>query len=151
MARPTKFDQQKASRIIQSVGQGATFKDAAAIAGISYDTLNNWRGRGLRDEKGGFFEFCHALTRAEAEGIESLVRRIHEASETDWRAAAWLLERRRPEVYGRKALIEHTGSEGKQMPTSRASVLTSEMISDEAAETAVRKFFDLPLPLPPND
>ena len=40
------------------------------------------------------FEFCEVITRAIAQGEISSVERINNAVADDWRAAAWMLERR---------------------------------------------------------
>jgi hypothetical protein len=72
---------------------------------IHYNTFHNWF---MADVK-----FCEAIKSAEAEFVEDQVNIVHQAARTPnlstgqvpWQAAAWLLERRRPEEYGRNSVL----------------------------------------------
>lgn len=101
--RPTKYTEDKADAIVAAVRAGATLRLAAASAGISLDTLARWRKR--------FAAFADRLTEAEGKAAVRPLALIAEAAKRDWRAAAWLLERRFPEEYGRQR-HEHTGADG---------------------------------------
>jgi transposase len=93
MARKTKYTEERAQRIIQAVEVGATYRLAAAYAGITDDTLTNWRKR--------YSDFSERLVAAEGRAGIRWLSRIEEAAKDDWRAAAWKLERRHPEEYGK--------------------------------------------------
>lgn len=114
MARPTKFTEETIERLCEALVVGASLEGAARYAGISYNTLNNWRqGRGFpagtkAEEKQ---EFLDRLTRAESAVELDYLVGIQKAAKDDWRAAAWWLERRRPKEYGKRA-IEVTGANG---------------------------------------
>ena len=59
--------------------------------------------RGERQPDGPYGEFCRALKRADLEAELACLRQIKEAAQNgDWRAAAWMLERRYPEKWGRR-------------------------------------------------
>jgi hypothetical protein len=104
MARRTKFTAEVQQRICQAIELGATYEHAAAYAGISYDTLNEWRKSKP--------EFSEALWAAESKGVLVCLAKIrHEATDGDWRASAWLLEHRYSAIYG-KQLVEQTGHMG---------------------------------------
>lgn len=139
--RPTKFEPDKADAILVAVRRGMSYKAAAAVAGITYQTLYNWEQRGKEEIKrvlqaGGrartrsaeepFVHFYIDLQKARSQGEFTLADIIREAAEgggeiketkvvqvmvagqviketnttitkqfpPDWRAAAFMLERR---------------------------------------------------------
>lgn len=63
------------------------------MEGISYETFRTWQ-----TEKSAF---SVALKKAEAECKAARIQTILKASEKSWQAAAWWLERRCPDEYGR--------------------------------------------------
>jgi len=63
--------------------------------------MKNWEDRGKQEGSGEFFDFFQTLTRARAKGEVALVKCIYDAADNDWRAAAWLLERRNPWHWGK--------------------------------------------------
>lgn len=93
-------------KLIQAIELGAIHEHACNYAGISTTTFNKWR-----KEKPGFEQLM-----VEAEGraaIKWLAKIEKEASRGTWQAAAWKLERRYPEVYGRTyRTTEQTGPGG---------------------------------------
>lgn len=95
-------------RFIEAIQKGASYELAARAAGISERTFYNWKARAEAGER-RFVQFVQELTRAEAEGAEKLLDSIIKAAEAqggDWRAAAWLLERRFPDVYAKRQPAE---------------------------------------------
>ena len=106
MARPTKYTSERAQTAVDAIKLGATYDLAAAAAGISYETFNEWRKR--------FSEFSEAINVAEGAAVVTWLTRI-EAAATDgvWQAAAWKLERRYPQHYGKQVIEQqHTGKDG---------------------------------------
>lgn len=104
MARPPLYTPARANLVIDAVRAGLSYKLAAHRAGVSYDTLNRWRRAG--DFPGASPElcgFCERLRQAEAQAAERHVSNIEAAGQKDWKAAAWFLERRFPEDFGRAA------------------------------------------------
>jgi hypothetical protein len=73
--------------------KGCSYKDACAMEGISYETFRTWQS-----EKS---VFSVALKKAEAECKAARIATVLKASEKSWQAAAWWLERRCPDEYGR--------------------------------------------------
>ena len=55
------------------------------------------------------------IRRSQAIAMQCLVSQVLEAGNTDWRAAAWMLERRFPEDFAKPQQIEHSGPGGKPM------------------------------------
>ena len=72
---------------------------AARFAGISPRTLHRWLRLGRK--KGPYRAFRRAVYRALAQAEIRDVLVINKAGPKDWRAAAWKLERRWPERWGR--------------------------------------------------
>lgn len=112
-SRPTKFTRETVDRLLEAVRAGLPYHLAAEAAGISYDTFNEWhQGRFPRGaDKALKSEFSDALTRAKGESALTLMQIIRTAAPEDWRAAAWILERRFPKDFG-KQLVELTGEDG---------------------------------------
>jgi hypothetical protein len=97
--RKTKYTPETVDRIIQAIRLGATYQHAAAYGGISFETLNEWRKRKP--------EFSEQLNKAEGDGVMVWLAKIEKAaSDGNWQAAAWKLERRYPDQYGKQARIE---------------------------------------------
>ena len=96
MGRPTKFDAEKLDLICRAIEVGATRKIAAYAAGIDVSTLYAWlsKGRNSNDQNDVFKEFSDRIKTAEGMSALRDLSIITRASETDWRAAAWRLERR---------------------------------------------------------
>lgn len=116
MARPTKLTPEVEDAMVRAILVGASYKTACQYAGISYQTFLNWRKRaGAVKERQGksrnapsdefdvrLIGFVDHIKEAEAvAAIKSLVK-INGAAKKDWRAAAWMLERRFPNEYGRR-------------------------------------------------
>ena len=104
LGRPTTFTPAKATRIVEAIRQGVPFKLAAAAGGVSYNTFLRWRNDGSRpDAPRHLREFCHQVRNAEAEAAQRFLGLIEAAAERNWQAAAWILERRYPDIYGKNA------------------------------------------------
>ena len=83
-------------RLVDALRLGATDTLACQYAGISTDTLSRWQHASAA--------FAAVLTRARGELGVGLLATIEQAARLDWRAAAWKLERRWPQDYGRQIL-----------------------------------------------
>lgn len=103
MARPPKYTPERERIILETVAAGGTFRAACLRAGISEETLARWRRR--------YVDFAERLKKAEGDAITRNLAIINRAAaEGTWQAAAWWLERRYPEEYGRQYLdSRHTG------------------------------------------
>lgn len=112
MGRPTKLTPEVQQRVLQAIAGGNTRKDAAAYAGISITTLEDWigrgRGRGHRPAHAVYVAFVDAIEKAEAQAVVRNVAIIQKAAADTWQAAAWWLERRRPQDWARTERVEHS-------------------------------------------
>ena len=115
---PTKLNSEIQRKIVQTIQAGNYIETAAAYAGIAKSTLYDWLRRGERErqriEKGErptkkeapFLEFSNAVQKALAEAEVRDVILIGKAAETQWQAAAWRLERKFPDKWGRRPTVE---------------------------------------------
>lgn len=108
IGRPTKSTPTAQERVLAAIRMGATYELAARAGGISHDTLTRWRQHAHDDSTDGAAPeaceacvFCVAFTRVEAEAAEQALDAINRAMLDDWRAAAWFLERRYPQEWGK--------------------------------------------------
>lgn len=105
-------------RLIDAVLAGNTYTNATALAGINYRTFMLWmaEGRALADSnchKDNFkAQIFHSIKEAESKAIHRNVMVIQRAARKQWQAAAWYLERRLPNEWGRHERIEQVGAGG---------------------------------------
>ena len=125
--RPTKLNIDTHNKIISAIRAGNYIETAAAYAGINKSTLYDWLKRGerekqrvaqnprynIRKSEKPYVEFSNAVEKALAEAEVRDVAIIAKAAEDQWQAAAWRLERKFPDRWGRRNLnIEHSGEIG---------------------------------------
>lgn len=93
--RAPKWTPAKAAKVVELVGQGVSRTGAAALVGVHETTVSYHMERDP--------DFAAAIARAERVMEASMLGLIQVHSVTDWRAAAWLLERRFRDLYGQRA------------------------------------------------
>jgi transposase-like protein len=114
--RPTKLNPSRIEAILQALRMGGWRGPAARQAGIAEETLAEWIKRGERAIAQGHPETLHAqlaaaIPKAEADAEALALARIGKAaSEGQWTAAAWMLERKYPGRYGKRERVELTGA-----------------------------------------
>jgi transposase len=89
-----KLTRKRINQISKAIEKGCTYKLAAASVGISESTLYNWLSEGRKKGTGLHKELLEAIKKAENLRAEFLLSKIIEHSDKDWKACAWLLERR---------------------------------------------------------
>lgn len=105
--RTLKWSAERAQQLLDALSAGVTQELAAAHAGVSVDTVERWR-KGL---SGADSDFAERFDKAAVAGGVAALAHIRQAMKDDWRAAAWLLEHRFPQHYG-KQVLEHQGPGG---------------------------------------
>ena len=103
MAKP-KLNKDVIARAVQLKKGGANNKDIAAAVGVTESTFSRW----LHDPTSDYQrQLGQELKKAEADYKNALLAVIAKASrERDWKAAAWLLERKYPAEYARQDRIQ---------------------------------------------
>ena len=105
MAAPSKFTKPTVAKLLAGVRRGLPYHLAAAAAGVSEATFHRWQRGEFPEDAGEELkqQFLEGLTRARGQAADRLTKQIHDAAKADWRAAAWILERRYPKDYGKDA------------------------------------------------
>lgn len=110
---------------------GATFDVACQLNGVPPWLGQDWFKRGAQERKVKgrlptlFKTFRQQVSKASADGEVRYLTRISEASERDWKAAAWALERRWSNRWGRSDVIRH------QIDPINESEIQAESVSEE--------------------
>ena len=105
MGRPQAYTAAKAARIVEAIKKGLPYKLAAAAGGVSYNTFIRWRNDGSNpDGPPHFVNFLNQVRQAEAAAAMRQLDLIEKAArKSNWQAAAWILERRHPDLFGKEA------------------------------------------------
>ncbi len=100
-------------RICNLVSAGVPLPRATPMAGIPWNTAKKWARLG-RDGVEPYVGYVVAIEAAKAAFTVGCVDKVQAKADVDWKAAAWMLERRDPhfrKVEGRKveASVQHSG------------------------------------------
>ena len=118
---PYKRSSELEKKIIKRIGEGASFSDAPRLEGIDESSFRRWRkcknAQGeedttLRDRRCWDCANCALQKRcdeAESRFKQECVQTIYKAGAKNWKARAWLLERRYRDEYGTKTTVENSG------------------------------------------
>ena len=115
MGRKLLLTKEITKEIISYIEQGNTNQDAYTMAGISRAAFYSWLSIGEKDKKNGketkysnFFEMVKgAACRFKAANIAIIQKAA--ISGKQWQAAAWLLERKFPEEFGKRDYVNIEG------------------------------------------
>lgn len=145
--RPTDLTPETQKTIVKALEIGAYHETAAGAAGVHISTLRDWLRRGARERRRlrkntkakplqsekVYADFSDACEKAMASSELGDLKTIAKASARQWQAAAWRLERKYPDRYGRKDRHEVTGAKGEPLKivTEVAFVGTTESEGDD--------------------
>jgi hypothetical protein len=121
----SKYTAEAHKTIVKAIKLGETYKGAAMAAGISERTFYEWREKHPR--------FLQAIEKATSEMRRANIEYIAKKAPTTWQAAAWLLERRFPNEFGRRS-VEVSGPDGGAIPIAASHDLPRFLNSPEAIE-----------------
>lgn len=104
--RPTKFTPEVIGNFLNAIKLGATIEIACNYAGICKTIFYEWINQGEEDAKNGipsrFTDFANAYKVTLGQGAVTWLNKIEQAAtDGNWQAAAWKLERRYPNDFGR--------------------------------------------------
>ena len=105
--RRTKLSAELKKRLLSYIAAGNYQHVACAAVGIDNSTFTRWWEKGEAGHE-PYATFCKELTRAEIEAQANLVELVRSHAIGDWRAAAFLLERKHKKDWGRHETIEAT-------------------------------------------
>jgi len=129
MGRRTKLTEERIEKIIRFIKIGTPIKEACIAVGISEQTYYNWKNRGETAKSGKYLEFFESIKKAECESIVRDLTNIEKKAQEDWKASAWRLERRHPQLFGKR---EHVDADVR---LSGHDVLRKLVQSDEEDES----------------
>lgn len=131
IGRPTGFTPENKEAIYTLIKAGCSYPTAALAIGVSKHAIYTWINRGIAERnrvQAGlepitteveYLDFVDFLDRKREEFVASQVLAISKAGQSgDWRASAWLLEKARPNEYGKTEQIIHTGADGGDIKVS---------------------------------
>lgn len=129
--RPTKLSDEVEKDIIQAIEMGNYMETAAAYAGISKEVFYKWLRKGREQTKGRLHDFVHSIEKALAASEVHDVLNVSAAASVSWQAAAWRLERKFPDRWGRRDVIQHTGPEGGAIQIETRTNIMDKLNSNE--------------------
>ena len=118
---------------IEALKKGATYKLAAQAAGVSPTAFYKYLGKGRQGLR-PWVEFYKRVQEAEQERADFMLQRIEEGSRKDWRAAAWLLERRYS--YRKNSPLDEIPKEAPPVITDAPALLRQQINDLQQAATA---------------
>ena len=89
----TRFTPEVQDAVIEGLEKGYTREHAGRLVGAGRDLVSKWVRKGQKGAE-KYAEFASRVVEAEQKSQSILVDHIKIHAEKDWRAAAWLLERR---------------------------------------------------------
>ena len=143
--RPTKLTSELTEEIAQYLRAGNYIETTAALVGINRDSIYEWLKRGakeqerlsknprarLRKREAIFVEFSDTVKKAQAQSEAMLVGLIGKAAQKNWTAAAWRLERKYPDKWGR---TERNVATAQDDPVKELAKQISDLRDDKSSE-----------------
>lgn len=110
-----KCTQDAIQRAIKLKSNGVSDKDIAAALCVNPSTFSRWVNHPKSKAQN---QLSQQLKKAEADYKSFLLNTIAKSAQTrDWKAAAWLLERKYPQEYGRvERRVEKPAEEAPEVP-----------------------------------
>lgn len=126
-AKPVGPTPDEAHEIIIALKVGATYERAAQAAGVkkadALDWLRRGKGEGDKPATPKLKKWAEDVEAAMAYAEVRALKVIHNAASKTWTAAAWYLERTRPDQYAQRSRHELTGKDGKSLGEDLGSFL----------------------------
>jgi len=113
VGRSSKLTPEIHHKIVNLIKLGNYNETAAEAVGIDVGTFYNWMKKGEAGIKPEYVKFFNAIKEAASFSEAHYLSLIHKAaSDATWQAAAWFLERKYNERWGRRDKHEHSGPDG---------------------------------------
>ena len=132
MPRKTSLTPEIAEALIEVLKRGNYMTTAADFVGVTPQTVYNWLKRGdelkdhpdenLSETERMFVDFFEGVKNATAWAEVNALDTIRSASATNWQAAAWFLERKAPDRFGRVQRTEISGPGGEAIEINAVEV-----------------------------
>jgi hypothetical protein len=119
VANKKKFTPELGNKICALVRAGNYVETAMVASGITRQTLMRWLRAGKAGESKELVEFNERYSKACAESEALFLGVIQKSAAEHWQAAAWILERRFPEKWGKRERVDVAGVNGAPLATSK--------------------------------
>ncbi len=106
--RKTKLTPELQDDVVKRIRAGNYIKVACQAVGISHTAYFDWLKKG-QEGKSPYAEFLDAIKKAESEAHVNYVAIVASHAPKQWQAAAWWLERRFPDKWGRRDRLDVKG------------------------------------------
>ena len=94
-------------KFCEAIENGDSILGACGYVGIAEATYYNWIHKAEEAKtKTKYVKFKECVDKAKAKALHNFEQVIVSASIEHWQAAAWMLERRHPNLYGKREKIE---------------------------------------------
>jgi transposase len=103
--RPLLLNEEYIRKAQELAAQGLSDRAICTALGISPETFYEWIRKGEAGRQ-PYVDFARAVKKGLQQFESVCVNGILEAAKKNWTAYAWLLERRLPEVWGKRERIE---------------------------------------------
>lgn len=121
--RPSFLTPDRVDTIVKMLTAGNYLDAAAAMAGVDRSTVYQWLKKGANQQSGVYHDFHARVEQAQAEAECRLVSQIAAAAKNQWQAAAWHLERKFPDRWGRKERLDVTVDSAADKAQTTAAIL----------------------------
>lgn len=125
MGRRCLLTKERTDKICNGIKKGLTYDMCAKYAGVSPSAFYSWLRKGRQGKDKKFIDFVSKLEQAEAQGAVFHLDNINRNSADDWKASAWILERRHN--FTRYNSIQSQMQEEKQLSTDPKEILSSQI------------------------
>lgn len=136
--RPTDCTPENIAKVCAALRLGVSQECAATGAGLCTRTFYTWMEKGKEGIE-PYAQFVQEVYAAENDAERELVDLIRSSVPNDWKAGAWLLERRHPRRWGRLDRSEVTGANGAAIQVQAQVVEIPAPIADVAQWAASAK------------
>ena len=110
-----KLDFRVRTKICESILNGLTLADAAALAGVNRQTITEWRHRGEEEPNSLYGEFAEAFELARRQSKKSMIEKLIRHDDPKW---TWkLMCNRWPEEFRERIATEISGPDGQPIQT----------------------------------
>ena len=111
IGRPSKLTTETKGKLVNALSAGAHIEIACVYAGITRTTYYEWaaiarNGTPENPAPKEYLELAETIEQATVQGEITTLASIKKASADDWRAGAWLLERRHPDRWANSHRIQ---------------------------------------------
>lgn len=151
MPTPTKFIPEIRASILEAVASGMGIVTAAGYAGVTDRVVKQWIARGrlamevaettdtpIPAEDQPFVQFALDVEQSRAKAIARNILQVQRHAATDWRAAAWWLERMHPDEFGRSDKLAVTGAGGGPLQAELTIGQTDRQVAIDVAAHPAR-------------